>query len=70
MSELRDVEFRGNVTRELMQLIDACAQADDVSRMEWAIPVLKREAERRLHSATVLLRIAGINPLASDRGTE
>jgi len=68
--ELRDAEFRGNVPQRLLQLIDAVAQADGVGRMEWAIPVLEREIERRLHAATVLCRMAGINPSDMVRGSE
>jgi hypothetical protein len=69
-SEPRDAEFRGNVPTRLLKLIDAVAQADGMGRMEWAIPVLEREVERRLHSATVLCRMAGINPTGTDRGPE
>lgn len=70
MSEPRDVELRGNVTKRLLALIDACAQADGLGRMEWCMPILERECERRLHAATVLLRMAGINPMESDGGRE
>ena len=68
--EVRDAEFRGNVPERLLKLIDAVAQADGVGRMEWAIPVLEAEVQRRVHAATLLCRMAGINPSASERGAE
>jgi hypothetical protein len=34
--------------------------------MDWVIPVLEKEVNARVHGATLLLRIAGINPLARD----
>lgn len=68
MSDLRDTELRGNIPKSLMVLIDALSQADGhASRFDWLIPVLQAEADRRVHAATVLLRIAGINPLQSAR---
>lgn len=70
MAEVRDTEFRGNVPKRLLELIDACAQAEGIGRMEWAIPILEAEVKRRLHMATVLCRMAGINPTTVDRGAE
>lgn len=67
MANPSDVELRGQVPRRLMELIDALQQADGhSSRMEWVIPVLEREVNARVHGATLLLRIAGINPLARE----
>lgn len=67
MANPSDVELRGQVPRRLMELIDALTQADGhSSRMEWVIPVLQREVDARVHGATLLLRIAGINPLARE----
>lgn len=67
MANPSDVELRGQVPRRLMELIDALTQADGhSSRMEWVIPVLQREVDARVHRATLLLRIAGINPLARE----
>lgn len=67
MANPSDVELRGQVPRRLMELIDALTQADGhSSRMEWVIPVLEKEVNARVHGATLLLRIAGINPLARE----
>jgi hypothetical protein len=70
MAELRDTELRGNVTRTCKRLVDACAQAEGLSLMEWAEPVLLAEAQRRIHAATLLCRMAGVNPNESERGAE
>ena len=66
MAESKDQELRGNVTKSFMQLLDAVAQADGMGRVEWLVPVLEAEIRRRIHAASVLCRIAGINPLHSD----
>jgi len=71
MSDVRDIELRMNISRGLMTLIDALMLADGHSaRADWVIPVLQAECDRRVHAATVLLRIAGINPLITDRGPQ
>lgn len=70
MAEPRDVELRGNVTRTFLQRLDAVAQADGMGRMEWLVPIVEREVERRIHAATVICRMVGSNPNAPDRGAE
>lgn len=69
-TEHRTEELRGNVTPTLLRLIDACAQSEGKGRMEWCAPILEAEARRRLHAATVLVRMAGVHPFQSDRGDE
>lgn len=67
MSDLRDTELRGNVPRRLMELVDAVAQAKGYqSRFDWLVPLLEAEVAREVHAATLLLRMARINPLESD----
>lgn len=67
MSDLRDTELRGNIPRRLMELVDAVAQAKGFqSRFDWLVPLLEAEVAREVHAATLLLRMARINPLASD----
>ena len=67
-NEPRDTELRGMVPRRLMELLDAVSQAKGhQSRFDWLVPLLELEVEREIHAATVLLRIANINPLASER---
>lgn len=70
MSDIRDSELRGNVPRRFLELLDAVAQADGVGRMEVVLSVVGPELERRIHAATILLRVCGINPLQSDRGSD
>ena len=70
MAETRSEEFRGNCTPSLLQLVDACAASEGKSRMEWAAPILEAEAKRRVHAATLLLRMMNIDPSAPDRGGE
>lgn len=67
MSDLRDTELRGNIPRRLMELVDAVAQAKGYqTRFDWLVPLLEAEVAREVHAATLLLRMARINPLASD----
>ena len=68
MAEPRDMELRGNVTRTFLQRLDAVAQADGMGRVEWLVPVVEREIERRIHAATLLLRMLDGNPQAPDGG--
>lgn len=66
MSEVREAELRGNVPKRLLQLIDALQQArGHTNRMDVVIPVLEEYVERELHFATLLCRMAGVNPADS-----
>ncbi len=63
MAEQRDTELRGQIPRSLLVRIDALAIVDGVgTRMDWVIKVLEAEADRRVHAATLLLRMVGGNP--------
>ena len=67
MSDLREAELRGNVPKRLLQLIDALQQArGHTNRMDVVIPVLEEYVERELHFATLLCRMAGVNPSDSE----
>ena len=67
MNDLRDTELRGNIPRRLMELLDAVAHAKGFqSRFDWLVPLLEAEVAKEVHAATLLLRMARINPLASD----
>ena len=66
-SETRDVELRGNIPKDLLQLIDALMQAGGHSnRMDVVIPVLWDFANRKVHEATLLLRMARVNPFGPE----
>ena len=68
MAEPKDVELRGNVTKTFLQRLDAVAQADGMGRVEWLVPIVEREIERRIHAASLLLRMLDGNPTRSDGG--
>lgn len=74
MAEPKDTELRGLIPRSLMAKIDALAQVDSTgSRIDWVIAVLQAEADRQIHRASLLLRMVGGNPSATDgdgKGTE
>lgn len=68
MPELREEELRFKVPADLMQMLDAVRQAKGYeSRGDFLIPQLWEMVNREVHAATVLLRIARINPLLMDR---
>jgi hypothetical protein len=70
MAEPKDAELRVNVTRRMLELVDACAHSEGKGRTEFITELLQPEIERRLHAATLLCRMAGINPTAPDRNAE
>lgn len=68
-AEPRDVEIRFLATRTLAQRIDALIQVDGLAgRAELLAPCIEAMVEKRIHAATLLLRMAGINPLAPEPG--
>lgn len=60
------VELRGLIDRDLMDVIDAMSMADGQDRISYVAQVLRKEAVRELHRASVISRVARGNPLASD----
>lgn len=59
-------ELRVDIPDELAKRIDALMMVNHLrSRAEYVVPELTRAVEEEFHRATVLLRCAGINPLAS-----
>jgi hypothetical protein len=63
----RDAELRGLVPVDLLQKLDAIMQADGLdNRMDVVIPCLEMMVERRIHSATLLLRMCKRNPTDSE----
>ena len=60
------VELRVDISAELASRIDAMLMVDGLkSRADYVVPILEKALSYELHRATVLLRCAGINPLAS-----
>jgi len=67
MAEPRDSEIRFNVSRRLAQLIDALVQSKGLQgRAELLTPIIEALVDKELHEATILLRMAGINPADPD----
>lgn len=60
------VELRGLIDRDLMDVIDAMSMADGQDRISYVAQVLRKEAVRELHRASVISRVARGNPLAAD----
>ena len=53
------VELRGMVSREVMDIIDALVQANPgSSRFDYIEPILENWAQKKIHEATVILRMA------------
>lgn len=63
-------ELRGNVPRSFMALLDACAQADGLGRVELVMRIVEPELQRRVHAARMLCRMVGCNPDGSDAASE
>lgn len=59
-------ELRVDIPDELARKIDALMMVNRLkSRAEYVVPELARAVDEEFHKAIVLLRCAGINPLAS-----
>ena len=68
MPDIREEELRFKVSVDLMQMLDAVRQAKGYeSRGDLLIPILEEMVRKEIHAATVLLRIARINPLVTDK---
>lgn len=65
-----DTELRIDIPKWLMGAIDAeqFVRGSGCSRKQVVIEVLEAWAKRRIHEATVLLRLTEGNPMPSDTG--
>lgn len=67
MADLREEELRFKISVELMQMLDAVRQSKGYeNRGDLLIPMLEEMVRKEVHAATVLLRIARINPLLAE----
>ena len=67
MAEPKDADLRFNVTLTLMRRIDALVQAKGFAgRGDLLTPLIEAFVTKEIHEATLLLRMAGINPLATE----
>lgn len=60
------VELRGMAPRDLIDVLDAVSVARRISRTELVVEVLRAWANERIHEATVIARVAGINPAPTE----
>lgn len=68
MDATRDtVELRGEIPREIADVIDAVSIAEGRSRVQQVIVVLQEWSERQRRISTVLHRISRSNPTTSDK---
>jgi hypothetical protein len=66
MAPRRSVELRGEVPRDLIDVIDAVALARGVTRIDLVQQILSRWARERVHEANVIHRVTGGNPPLSE----
>ena len=60
------IELRIDIPKRLAVRIDALMMVNNLkSRYDYVVPELTKVTDEAIHKATVLLRCAGINPLAS-----
>jgi hypothetical protein len=60
------VELRGDLPRDLVDVIDAVAISEGSSRIDVVADVLAAWAAREVHRASLISRIAGRNPPPPD----
>jgi len=53
----QQVELRGMVSRRTIDVLDAVSAAQRVSRIELVEAILNQYADRKVHEATVVLRV-------------
>ena len=62
------VELRGLIGRNSADVLDAVAQAQELTRMDVVNQVLNDWAKRRLHEATLIVRVTRCNGSAPEVG--
>ena len=56
------------VSQKLAGQIDSILQANEFqARAEFLVPAIEKAVAKEIHKATVILRCAGINPLAREQ---
>lgn len=72
-SDALKVELRGDIPREVADVLDAVSQARRVPRFELVNSILRDWAEDKLHEATLIVRVSrceGSRPAFSGRQGE
>lgn len=62
---IEPVELRGDIEREIIDVIDAVAMHRSISRVELVEEILKSWAADKVHECTLVMRVAG--PKGSSR---
>ncbi len=68
MADPAAVELRAMCPREIVDALDAVSMHRKISRTELLVQVLAAWRDDRIHEASVLMAVAGRNPVASDAG--
>jgi len=53
------VELRGDIEREIVDVLDAVAMSTGISRIDLAEQILKEWADKKIHEATLVVRVVG-----------
>ena len=61
-------ELRCELLSEELTVLDGVCNGEDRSRTDVVREILAEWSAKRLHRATVICRVAGVNPMASDGG--
>ena len=65
------VELRGNIDRDIIDMLDAVSGHLRIPRIALAEKILRRWAEDKFHESTVVIRVVGSNGSAwRGRGTD
>lgn len=53
------VELRGDIEREIVDVLDAVAMHHQISRIDLVEQILKEWTDRKVHECTLVMRVAG-----------
>lgn len=59
-------ELRAEVKKRTLSVMDAFCSASGKCRTQLTNEILGDWAEKKLHEATIVCRVAGVNPMRSD----
>lgn len=60
-------ELRFEIPDDQLSVIDAVASASNTNRTAVVREILSDWTEKKLHEATLIVRVAGVNPMVSER---
>ena len=68
MAKEETTEVRVQMPNDMLRVIDGYCNAKGMDRTTVIREVLGTWSEEKLHVATVICRVAGVNPMALDKG--